>query len=148
MRHTTVAQSYLNCLPLGDDKLDMFNVFNGIHPQMTKWTELFYNQKTFETDIHAEFNNAEAFRQFYFESKNVQKTRGQQVFGFGYPFVFDKDTEGEAIAAPLFIWYLGIKPHPTRRDSWVLSYDENSSVAVNEYLVAHFRQKQRPDCGS
>ncbi len=144
MRHTKVTQSYLNALPLGDDKLDMFNVFNGIYPQMTKWTELFYNQKAFETDIHAEFHNSEAFRQFYFESKNIQRTRGQQQFGFGYPFVFDTGTEG-AIAAPLFIWYLNIKPHPTRRDSWVLSFDENSSVAVNEYLIEHFRQKQKLD---
>jgi MinD-like ATPase involved in chromosome partitioning or flagellar assembly len=145
MRHTKVAKSYLNALSLGDDKLDMFNVFNGIYPQMTKWTELFYNQKAFETDIHAEFNNSEAFRQFYFESKNIQKTRGQHPFGFGYPFVFDLDTEGETVAAPLFIWYLNIKPHPTRRDSWVLSYDENSSVAVNEYLVEHFRTKHKLD---
>ena len=89
MRHSAVSKSYLNVLPLGDDKLDMFAVFNGIHPQMTKWTELFYNQTTFETDIHAEFHNAEQFRQFYFETKNIQKTRGQNPFGFGFPFVFD-----------------------------------------------------------
>ena len=141
MRHSAVSKSYLNVLPLGDDKLDMFAVFNGIHPQMTKWTELFYNQTTFETDIHAEFHNAEQFRQFYFETKNIQKTRGQNPFGFGFPFVFDTDTEGGAIVAPLFIWYLNIKPHPTRRDSWLLSYDDTGTVAVNEYLLAHFRQK-------
>ncbi len=148
MRHTKVSKAYLNCLPLGDDKLDMFAVFNGIHPQMTKWTELFYNQTTFETDIHAEFNNSEAFRQFYFETKNIQKTRGQNPFGFGFPFVFDEDTEGGTVAAPLFIWYLNIKPHPTRRDSWLLSFDDNSSVAVNEYLVEHFRQKHGVDVGA
>jgi hypothetical protein len=156
MRHTAVAKAYLNCLPLGDDKLDMFAVFNGIHPQMTKWTELFYNQTTFETDIHAEFNNSEQFRQFYFETKNIQKTRGQNQFGFGFPFVFDTDTVEElnsdnlgkgSIAAPLFIWYLNIKPHPTRRDSWWLSFDDNSSVVVNDYLVAHFRQKYALELG-
>ncbi len=145
MRHTAVSKSYLNILPLGDDKLDMFAVFNGIHPQMTKWTELFYNQTTFETDIHAEFHNSEQFRQFYFETKNIQKTRGQNPFGFGFPFIFDRDTEGGAIAAPLFIWYLNIKPHPTRRDSWLLSYDNNGTVAVNEYLLVHFRQKHGLD---
>lgn len=141
MRHTKVSKTYLNSLPLGDDKLDMFAVFNGIHPQMTKWTELFYNQTTFETDIHAEFNNSEQFRQFYFETKNTQKTRGQNPFGFGFPYVFDKDGVGETIAAPLFIWYLNIKPHPTRRDSWLIAFDDNSTVAVNEYLVEHFRRK-------
>jgi MinD-like ATPase involved in chromosome partitioning or flagellar assembly len=148
MRHTTVSKTYLNCLPLADDKLDMFAVFSGIHPQMTKWTELFYNQTMFETDIHAEFNNAEPFRQFYFETKNIQKTRGQNPFGFGFPFVFDTDTDGGVIAAPLFIWYLNIKPHPMRRDSWVLSFDDNSSVVVNEYLVEHFRKKHGLELGT
>ena len=145
MRHSKVALSYLNMLPLADDKLDMFAVFNGIYPQMTKWIELFLNQTSFETDIHAEFHNSEQFRQFYFESKNIQKTRGQQSFGFGYPMVFDLDTEGGTIAAPLFIWYLNIKPHPTRRDSWVLTLEENTTAVVNEYLVQHFRKKHPVD---
>jgi MinD-like ATPase involved in chromosome partitioning or flagellar assembly len=159
MRHTATSQSYRHILPLGDDKLDMFAVFNRVHPQVTKWVELFYSQAYFETDIHAEFNHAEIFRHFYFESKNIQKTRGQQSFGFGFPLLFDEttalsDTEKQAsrflenkelIAAPLFIWYLSIKPHPTRRDSWLIAFDENNGVTPNPYLLAHIQQKYSLD---
>ena len=96
----------------------MFTVFSRDFPLITKWAELFYGHPTFETDIHAESKQAETLRHFYFEAKNQQKTRGQQTLGFGFPLLFDRDTEGVQIVAPLFIWYLTMKPHPTRRDSW------------------------------
>ena len=152
MRHQLAAKSYLNVLPLGDDKLDMFAVFNRVHPQISKWAELFYGHSTFETDIHAEFHNADLFRHFYFESKNTLKTKGQQPFGFGFPFLFDAtaaNTEGghlsSYLAAPIFIWYLTIKPHPTRRDSWLIAFEDTSAVAVNEFVVEHIKKKYSLD---
>jgi MinD-like ATPase involved in chromosome partitioning or flagellar assembly len=144
MNHKT-EKTYLNLLPLDADKVDMFAIFNGIHPQINKWIDMFVGQASFETDIHAEFNYPDLFQHFYFESKNVQKTQGQYPFGFGFPMVFDRsnalNTEGGLIAAPLFIWYLNLRPNPNRRDSWLISFDENSTIAVNEYFVAHCRQK-------
>jgi hypothetical protein len=145
MKHQKSAQSHLRLLPLGDDKLDMFTVFNRDFPLITKWAELFYGHPTFETDIHAESKQADALRHFYFEAKNQQKTRGQQTFGFGFPLLFDRDTEGSQIVAPLFIWYLNLKPHPNRRDSWLVSFDENSVVATNEFLIEHIRRKHNID---
>ena len=141
--------AYLNLLPLDADKIDMFAVFNRIHPQISKWIELFIGHANWETDIHAEFNYPDLFRHFYFEDKNVQKTQGQHPFGFGFPMVVDKtipnaeagDTEGKIITAPLFIWYLNLRPNPNRRDSWLISHDENSTIAVNEYLLEHIRRK-------
>jgi MinD-like ATPase involved in chromosome partitioning or flagellar assembly len=146
MNHKT-ANKYLNLLPLDADKVDMFAIFNGIHPQISKWVDMFVGQTAFETDIHAEFNYPDLFRHFYFESKNVQKTQGQHPFGFGFPLVCDRstDTEGSVIAAPLFIWYLNLRPNPNRRDSWLISFDETSTIAVNEYLVAHCRKKYNID---
>ena len=139
--------TYLNLLPLDADKVDMFAIFNGIHPQISKWVELFVGYATFETDIHAEFNYPDLFRHFYFETKNVQKTQGQYPFGFGFPLVCDRsaNTEGSVIAAPLFIWYLNLRPNPNRRDSWLISFDDTSTIAVNEYLVAHIREKYNLD---
>lgn len=145
MEHQKSAQSHLRILPLGDDKLDMFSVFSRDFSLITKWAELFYGHTTFETDIHAEFNHAETFRHFFFETKNRQKTRGQQVFGFGFPLIFDKNTEGSSIVAPLFIWYLTMKPHPTRRDSWLIGFDDNAAVVTNEFLLQHIKQKHGLD---
>ncbi len=141
MKHLKSAKAHLNLLPLGDNHLDMFTVFSRDFPLITKWAELFYGHPTFETDIHADSKQAETLRHFYFEAKNQQKTRGQQTFGFGFPLVFDRDTEGGQIVAPLFVWYLHLKPHPNRRDSWLVSFDDASVVTTNEYLIDHFRQK-------
>jgi PhoH-like protein len=148
MRHTATSKTYLSFLPLGNDHLDMFAIFNGIMPQVTKWVELFYGHANFETDLHTEHTLADSVRHFYFESKNQLKTRGQQPFGFGFPTVFDRDEAGNEVVAPLFIWYLTIKPHPTRRDSWLLSFDDNSPVVVNDYLVEHIRQKTGDQIGN
>jgi hypothetical protein len=145
MKHQKSAPSHLHLLPIGDDKLDMFSVFSRDFPLITKWAELFYGHPTFETDIHAESKQADILRHFYFEAKNQQKTRGQQTFGFGFPLVFDLDTEGSPVVAPLFVWYLHLKPHPNRRDSWMVSFDENSVVTTNEFLIEHIRRKHEID---
>ncbi len=145
MEHQKSAQSHLHLLPLGDDKLDMFSVFSRDFSLITKWAELFYGHATFETDIHAEHNHADAFRHFFFETKNRQKTRGQHTFGFGFPLIFDKNREGGQIVAPLFTWYLTMKPHPTRRDSWLIGFDDNSAVVTNEFLIQHIRDKHGLD---
>jgi hypothetical protein len=145
MKHQKSAQSHLHLLPLGDDKLDMFTVFNRDFPLITKWAELFYGHPSFETDIHAESKQADMLRHFYFEAKNQQKTRGQHTLGFGFPLLFDRDTEGGHIIAPLFVWYLTIKPHPNRRDSWLVGFDDNAAVTANEYLIEHIRKKHNID---
>ncbi|MDZ7880303.1 MAG: hypothetical protein U5L45_21685 [Saprospiraceae bacterium] len=145
MRHQKSALSHLQLLPLSDNKLDMFTVFNRDFPLITKWAELFYGHPNFETDIHAESKQADSLRHFYFEAKNQQKTRGQHTLGFGFPLLFDKDREGGQIVAPLFIWYLTMKPHPTRRDSWLVGFDDNTAVTTNEYLIQHIRDKHNID---
>jgi PhoH-like protein len=163
-----VESSYLDILPLGKDKIDIFMVFNRVYPQVTKWMDLFFNQKTWETDIHSGTQFTDLFRHFYFESKNIQRTRGQQVFAFGFPLVVEEERtfigsgepsgdlveldlseskgldigmETRKITAPLFTWYLSIKPHPNRKDSWLIGHDETHPVVANQYLIQFFRKK-------
>lgn len=141
MSTSSIKRLYTQILPLDSPVLiDIFAVYNGVHPQISKWIDLLTQQTAWETDIHAEFNYPDLFRHFYFENKSIQKTQGQHTFGFGFPMLFD--TEGEdIISAPLFIWYLNIKPHPNRGDSWLISFEEGGSVAINEYLLAHISKK-------
>lgn len=149
MSSSSIKQLYTQTLPLDTSVLiDIFSVYNRVYPQISKWIDLFTQQTAWETDIHAEFNYPDLFRHFYFESKNIQKTQGQHTFGFGFPMLFDTltdgDTEGsdsDIINAPLFIWYLNIKPHPNRGDSWLISFEEGGTVAINDYILAHFQEK-------
>ena len=152
MSENPIKKTYLQLLPLdSSSQIDIFAVYNRVFPQISKWVDQFLNLSSWETDIHAEFNYPDLFRHFYFETKNIQKTVGQHVFGFGFPMVFDitaSDTEGELgtpISAPLFIWYLTIRPHPNRGDSWLIGFEEGNPVVINEYLMAHFSQKYNLD---
>lgn len=161
MNDHQLEKTYLQLLPLHhEDKIDIFAVFNGIYPQITKWVEQLLTNATWESDIHVEFNYPDLFRHFYFESKNIQKTVGQYAFGFGFPMIFDIGTEmkntpedslapvtvsGEVISAPLFIWYLQIRPNPNRADSWIISFEDNSPIVPNEYLLRHIQNKYNID---
>ncbi len=149
MSSSPIKKSYIQILPLdSSSKIDIYSVFNRIQPQISKWIDQFVNLTAWETDIHAEFNYPDLFRHFYFENKNIQKTRGQHTFGFGFPMLFDTDKRdeegnntGEIISAPLFTWYLNIRPHPNRSDSWLLSFEEGGTIAINDYLLAHIQEK-------
>lgn len=161
-----IEKTYLRILPLHtEDKIDIFAVYNGIYTQATKFVEQILTATTWEADVHVEFNYPELFRHFYFESKNYHKTIGQNAFGFGFPMIFDVGTQvghteggvdesfstqttaysDDIISAPLFIWYLQIRPHPNRPDSWIISFEENGVVSPNEYLIRHIQKKYNID---
>ncbi len=144
MSQNLPAQTYRHVLPLGEDMLDMFSMYNRDTRLVAQWVENCLNKTSWETDIHTETSHTELFRHFYFESKNIQKTKGQQTFGFGFPMIFDKNTgntEGPPLSMPLFIWYLTLRPNPNRSDSWILGFEENGAIAVNEYFVKHCIEK-------
>ena len=153
MNNSHLEKTYLHLLPLEkEDKIDIFAIFNGVYPQISKWVQQLITQPAWESDIHVEFNYPDLFRHFYFESKNIHKTVGQHTFGFGFPMLFDTPVtaseawqEGEVVAAPLFIWYLTIRPHPNRIDSWIMSFEDNGAVTPNGYLMEHFRRKYSLD---
>jgi RecA/RadA recombinase len=126
-------------------KLDMFAMFNRLHPQIAKWSDLFFNKSEWETDFHAEYFHTALFQHFYFESKNCLKLTGVQPFGFGFPHIFDTNLKGDSVVAPLFIWHLNLRPHPTRPESWVISQSTDSPIAINDYLLTHFKEKYDED---
>jgi RecA/RadA recombinase len=159
MSQNLPAQTYRHLLPLGEDMLDIFSMYNRDSRLVAQWVENCLNRTSWEMDIHTEASHTETFRHFYFESKNIQKTKGQQTFGFGFPLVLDKnsenierseipnvfDTEGPSLTMPIFIWYLTIRPNPNRSDSWILGFEENGAIAVNEYFVKHCIEKYNID---
>ncbi len=226
-----VEKNYLRLLPLDKEKVDIFLVFNREYPLVAKWIDLFFSPNGWETDIHADFLQTELFRNFYFESKNIQKTKGEHQFAFGFPLVLEtneryisksdaayamaididsskttvpepvstvltpdekpalqtpvarnltktytvyasddsvssKEKNGDSkkhalgapgdttagsdaldaiFTAPLFIWYLHIKPHPTRKDSWIIGRDEAHPVVANDYLIRFYQSKYGAD---
>jgi hypothetical protein len=155
MSQNLPAHTYRQMLPLGDDMLDIFSMFNRDTRLVGQWIEQCLNRTSWEMDIHTENIHTELFRHFYFESKNIQKIKGQQTFGFGFPLVLDKNierseiphdgTEREVVTMPLFVWYLTLRPNPNRSDSWILGFEENGAIAVNEHFVKHCIEKYNID---
>ncbi len=139
MIQDALTKTYTNIIPLiatdSENKVDIFDIFDHIQLRVAKWMTLFYDAQSFDADMHTAYNNTALFRHFFVASKNIQKLNGPQTFGFGFPIALDKDSAGNIISAPLFIWYLQIKPHPTQSDSWIISFDENGVVVPNTYFL-------------
>jgi hypothetical protein len=145
----STTQPYWHILPLNKDRIDIFLFFNRVYPVVTKWMEHFFQSASWETDLHADLHNAEILRHFYFENRNRLKISGQHALAFGFPLIVDSDTfsgsEPIAVSAPLFIWHLNLKPHPNRRDSWLIGRDETSPLVVNEPILQFFQLKYNID---
>lgn len=64
---------------------------------------------------------------------------GIKNFSFGYPVLIKRDNSdpSKIIKAPIFIWNLDIRREYNRKNTWVISRDENSEVKINEVLKSH-----------
>ncbi len=125
--------------------IDIFTIYTRLAPQVAKWMEGIFSGKSFETDIHAAYNNTELLRHFYAENKNRVRAFGAQTFGFSFPYIFFTETNGKKIAAPLFTWYLNLKPHPSRVDSWRIALDENTKPIANSQLIDYLKNERDID---
>ncbi|MFM2268298.1 MAG: hypothetical protein RL757_1739 [Bacteroidota bacterium] len=126
--------------------IDVFDLFNNVYPDVTRFLDSFFSSSpNWKTDIHAEVRNTELMRHFYFESRNRQRTRGEQPFGVGFLFLVDRTKNGEIFCQPIFIWHLSLLPHPTRPDSWFVSFNERSPIVINELVLEHLSEKHGQD---
>ena len=64
---------------------------------------------------------------------------GQQNFGFGYPLLVkhDRNNITKIIKAPLVIWNLSIERSERKKNSWLISREEDAPIKANELLVSH-----------
>ena len=121
---------------------DIFTIYTRLAPPVAKWMESIFSGKSFETDVHCAYNNTELLRHFYAENKNRVRAFGAQTFGFSFPYIFFTEPNGKKIAAPLFTWYLNLKPHPSRVDSWRIALDENTKPVANAQLIDYLKTQR------
>lgn len=139
----TVPLSNHSILPFGNEKIDIFLLFNRVYPRVTKWLDQFFAGNAWETDLHGEFQHTDILRHFYFESRSKLRTSGEQTFGFGFPTLIDRDEQGKVVMLPIYIWYLGIKPQPNRRDAWLINFDDTHPIIVNEAFLDFIQTKYK-----
>ena len=124
---------------------DIFTIYNRLLPSVNKWMECIFSGTHFETDIHCAYNNTDLLRHFYAENKNRIRANGAQTFGFSFPYLFFTESDGKKITAPLFTWYLNIKPHPSRIDSWRIGFEDKTTPIANAELVAYLKNEKKID---
>lgn len=142
------ALPYLNVLPLGDQKLDLW-ALNSIGSELpVQLIAKLLKQESFNIGI-----NLSIFKK---QSKSTQQTlkalqesfrsftKSSEPIAVGYPLVILEDAAlGRSIAAPLFIWELDLhEAEDGKQEHWMLHYDNRLSLKYNEilknYLITRF----------
>lgn len=73
----------------------------------------------------------------YFDTEEDFAEHGTKSFGLGYPLLTlqSKQDKTRIIAAPVFIWYLDLKPHTHNHHAYTLSRKEESPIILNPQLI-------------
>jgi hypothetical protein len=93
------------------------------------------SSNAFSREIEVDFKTNDVLSHLFFEAKNVQKNKGQQTLGFGYP-LFIGQQNNELVFVPLFIWPFQIEAS-NKQSNWKLKYLEDRPAKLNPYF-AHF----------
>lgn len=134
----SIYSIYQNALPYYLDRVDACLLEESGEQFAEQWVEKLLKGRL-EIQVNAGSQSAENLRHLYFESKNLERTRGPKTFGFGYPFFVDTH-ESELMIAPVFIWHLTIEPSQNRVNSWIIRHDDSHPVLPNYKLIRHLQK--------
>lgn len=85
---------------------------------------------------------ARKIKHFYHEAKTQEQEHGGYPLRFGYPLVIQQDPQAlhRHMAAPLLLWEVRLRPHPTQAGDWILERPTHAPVQVNPLLNYHLRE--------
>lgn len=92
----------------------------------------------------ADFHLKQQISQLYFESRNLEKTKGQRSLGFGYPLFYHVQKE-RIVVAPVFIWRGKLEPHPNKRDTWNITRQLTDPIHYNHFLDHYLKDQFEVD---
>lgn len=86
---------------------------------------------------------ARKVKHFYHEAKTYEQEHGGYPLRFGYPLVIQQDPQAlhKHLAAPLLLWEVRLRPHPTEADDWILERLPHAPIQINPLLDYHLRQQ-------
>jgi len=88
------------------------------------------DNRLFEIPVEANHPVGGWLNHFYFEARNREKVFGTKNLGIGYPFVVTK-LGGQEVAAPLFVWQIGLEPSQQHADQWQVVRNETHALQPN-----------------
>ncbi|MCB0651010.1 MAG: hypothetical protein KDC85_07020 [Saprospiraceae bacterium] len=99
--------------------------------------------RNFSKEVSVDFQVDEELIHLYFESRNAQKNKGQQVLGLGYPLLISQQ-DNELVSLPLFIWPLTLESFK-KQGVWKFEYQTERPVQLNPYFPYFMRTKYGMD---
>ncbi|MCB0614084.1 MAG: hypothetical protein KDC75_12265, partial [Phaeodactylibacter sp.] len=128
---------YRNALPLQPNRIDITRLEGDFAYALI---DSLLKGRVFEMMADPPFPIAQELQSLYFEARASERGRGNQPFGLGFPLFLTKDEQGEAIAAPLFIWNLSIEPSPRHIGRWPISRKPFQPLSFNRFLTTYWDQ--------
>ena len=79
-----------------------------------------------------------------FDHDDYLKEHGVETFGFGFPVLIRQNPKDstKVIAAPVFVFPLGIRQSFDKPNEWIISRDGDSEIRVNEVLASFLENEE------
>ena len=138
---------YTNALPAFLDRIDLTSMDKEGNLFAYNFMENLLKALPFELDLQPSFEVAEKLRHLYFESRNLEKIKGNKSIGFGFPLLVTGQQEQRQIA-PVFIWPLHIEPSSTHTETWSISYQKDKKVLLNPAILEVIEYRQGIEAAS
>jgi len=131
----SIHSIYQNALPYYLDRVDICSLGETGESFAQKWVDDLL-RGNLAVQVDARGQPIYKLRHLYFESRNMERTRGPKTFGFGFPF-FVETFENDLLIAPVFIWHLTLEPGQNKINSWIIRQDDPHFVVPNYKLMQH-----------
>ncbi len=130
---------YHNALPFYLDRVDICQTDSERENFAAKWIQDILRQ-----DLSIQSNASDfvivKMRHLYFESRNLERTKGAKTFGFGYPMLIDTH-DNELLVAPIFIWLVSLEAAQTKVDSWIMRFGPGQHILPNYNILKYLMSK-------
>ncbi|MCP3932055.1 MAG: hypothetical protein GY705_23530 [Bacteroidetes bacterium] len=134
---------YREALPNYSDRIGLFLLDNQAETFAYNWIEKLFQYGKLNIELTENAYSSSKIKHIYFQSKNQERLEGQNPVGFGFPF-YIKYHNDKLIAAPLFIWRMGLEPDQVRSDVWHV-YRQDQPVIPNPFLLDFIDQTFESD---
>lgn len=125
--YSGAAMEWLNAQPAPPIRADLSALSNELAIRLIH--ELLDN-RPFDLPLQVNPPAGDWVNHFYFEARNREKVFGSKNLRIGYPFVLAK-LGGQEVAAPLFLWQIGLEPSQQHADHWQVQRNERHGIQPN-----------------
>ena len=131
---------YQTALPYYHGRIDLAKLDVSADDFAKKWMHQMLRRKL-AIQINANPAIAGVLNDLYFTARNTERTKGPWTLGLGYPFVLTTQTDGNLLAAPMFIFRIDFTAGSNRVNTWIARHQEHHRIEPNYQLIEFLREQ-------